>query len=44
MDDPSHSVSYLSTGTLSQNDLCILLKWGRGGAGKKCKDAITIIT
>ena len=28
VDDPSHSVLYLSTGTLSQNEVDILLKWG----------------
>ena len=33
--DSSHSVLYLSTGTLSQNEAGILIKCGRGGTEKK---------
>ena len=37
VDNPSHSVLYLSTGTLSQNEVGILLKWWRRGTGKNSK-------
>ena len=35
MDDTSHSVLSLSTGTLSQNEVGILLKWTRAELKKK---------
>ena len=35
--DPSHSALYLCSGTLSQNEVGILLKWGRGGTAKSSK-------
>ena len=34
---PSHSVLYLSTVTLSKNEVGILLKWERGGTEKNSK-------
>ena len=34
MDNPSHSVLYLNTGTFPQNEVGILLKWWRHGTGK----------
>ena len=37
MDDPSHTVLYLYTGTLTQNEVGTLLKWGRSKTGKNSK-------
>ena len=37
VDKPSHSVLYLSTGTLSQHEVGILLNWLRPGSGKNLK-------